>query len=357
MGRPGGGRGGADWRSGGLAWLQRLWRSKGASAESAAAGGQGVLRVEDALADLEARLCEAIALPGGEAPRPLTGAGGLRSLAASRAPSNVFGRTLVSEVVHGAGSAVSLATGMTLAGLRSSAFLAGDELAGARGALDGAASRMAPMVLHVAMGSTGHRGYHAVADSGCFQIFAGCGQQALDLSLVARWLAERALCPGVIATDADGLEGLQVPDAELIRSYLGAPGDSAASTGEAQRILFGSERRRLLAWFDPDRPVATGELGGSRQSTRGRELFFREPLVELARQGMEALSSLTGRPLAFLDEQGMGDAEVVLVAQGAVARCARAVADELRRRRGLRVGVVGITWLRPLPKGELVRAL
>jgi pyruvate-ferredoxin/flavodoxin oxidoreductase len=277
-----------------------------------------------------------------------------------RPPRNAFGRSVREELGSGPAGGVAVATGMTLAGVRATTFLTGDELVSAHRSLAAAADRLAPLVVHVANGDAGHAAYHAVSDTGCFQLLATTGQEALDFTLVARWLAERALVPGLVATDGAAVESLRAPDEEIVRSYLGAPDDPIASPTDAQRILFGNERRRLLPWFDPERPVATGGLRGPREAARaglGSRLYFRDPVADLACQGMQELARLTGRPLSFVHRHHLDDAELVLVAQGALAQAARAAADGLRRERGWKVGVLGVTWLRPLPVREIAEAL
>jgi pyruvate-ferredoxin/flavodoxin oxidoreductase len=249
---------------------------------------------------------------------------------------------------------------MALAGLRSTAFLGGDQLLGAHEALATAANRLVPLVLHVANGDLGHAGYHGVADCGFFQVLPASGQEALDLSLVARWLTERALVPGLVATDGLALERLRLPDEGALRSYLSEPDEPIQSPTEAQRMLFGTDRARVLRWFDPDHPVATGGIRGledEARARRGNRLFFQSHVSDLARQGMEALTAITGRPLSLLRRSRLEDAELVLVTQGALVQAAEAVADYLRRAHAWKVGVLGVTWLRPLPAAELAEAL
>ena len=345
---------------GGVGWLRSLWRRTTGEAGDPASGA--VLPVDPALGCLESMICEGVVqrpdvAPSAESARRMQPAGPVAR--------NAFGRPVQEEVGAGARGSVGVATGMALAGLRATAFVRGEELASAHEALRDAADRLAPLVIHAANGDAGHAGYHAVSDAGLFQLLPSSGQEALDLTLVARWLAERALVPGLIATDGVTLERLQMPDEELVRTYLGDPEERIHSPTEAQRVLFGIERARLLRWFDPDRPVATGGAttsgtGGGREIARARlgsRLFFASPLAELARQGMQELAGLTGRPLSFVRAYGLEDADAVLVAQGAAVEVARAVADDLRRSRRWKLGVLGLTWLRPLPAAELARLL
>ncbi len=339
----------------GMGWLRRLGQRSGRGPE-AESGSGAVLPVEELLGTLEASVCEALVRPQGVGPR----AGTDESEPGEAPPRNAFGQPVQDEVGNGPAGCVALGTGMALAGLRAAVFLRGDELAAAHAELRLAAERLAPLLVHAANGGGGHAGYHEVAGSGCFQLLAESGQQALDLSLVARWLAERSLVPGLVATDGDGIESLHLPEPELVRTYLGRPDEPIASPSEAQRILFGGERPRLLPWFDPDRPVATGGIRGVLEEGRarlGRRLFFQDHVADLARQGMAELTRLTGRTLSFVNAYRLEDAELVLVTQGAAVQTARAVADHVRRAHSWKVGVVGVTWLRPFPTRELAEAL
>jgi pyruvate-ferredoxin/flavodoxin oxidoreductase len=340
----------------GVAWLQRLWR-RTREESGTHPGTAAILPVEQALAVLEAQLCEGVVRRGGE---PRSAALAARTELPGPAPRNLFGRPVQEETVAGAGEAVSVATGMALAGLRATAFLGGEELISSHDALRGCAERLVPLVLHASCDEAGHAGYHAVSGSGPFQALASSGQEALDLCLVARWVAERALVPGLVCTDLEAVESLNLPDEELIRSYLGRPEQPIASAGEAQRLLFGLERPRAMAWFDPDRPVATGGIRGAEETARarfGNRVFFWDSVAELVAQAMEELTRLTGRPLSFVQEHRLEDAEMVLVAQGRLVQSARAAADHLRQARGWKIGVLGITWLRPFPARQVALAL
>lgn len=340
----------------GVAWLQRLWRRTKEESGSHP-GVPAVLPVEQALAILEAQLCEGVVRRGGE---PRSAALAARAELPGKPSRNLFGRPVQEEIAAGAGPGVSVATGMALAGLRATAFLCGHELIASHQALRECADRLTPLVLHASCGEAGHAGYHAVSGSGPFQVLASSGQEALDLSLVARRVTEHALVPGLVCTDLEAVESLNLPDEEAIRSYLGRPEQPIAGVSEAQRLLFGLERPRMMAWFDPDRPVATGGMRSAEEAARarfGNRLFFWESVAEVAAQAMEELTHLTGRPLSFVQEHRLEDAEMVLVAQGRLVQAARAAADHLRQTRRWKVGVLGVTWLRPFPARQVAQAL
>ena len=338
-----------------IGWLRRLWpRDAGAPV---APGTWTLLPAQAAVAALEAQCCDGIAHGADVA----ASAADARRLALPGPPlRNVFGRPVAEEFAAGARDRIAVATGMALAGLRSAAFLRGDELADAAQALRGCAERRAPLVVHVCGDGMADAAGAAVAESGCFQVIASSGQEALDWTLVARRVAERALVPGLVVCDVATIERVQRPAAGALVAQLGAGNESIPAPTEAQRILFGAERERLLAWFDLDHPVATGGAravaAADRARAGGRRAFW-EPLAELVSQAMAELGALTGRPLAWVQAYGLDDAQLVLVTRGHALQTARAVARYLRATRRWKVGVLGVPWLRPFPEGEVAQAL
>ncbi|HUV13740.1 MAG TPA: 4Fe-4S binding protein, partial [Acidobacteriota bacterium] len=109
-----------------------------------------------------------------------------------------------------------------------------------------------------------------------------------------------------------------------------------------------------------DRPVSFSSLQGSSDGISaavGREVFFSNHLPALAEQGMAKLGKLTGRPLSTVAEYGLNDADQVVVTQGWAFQTARAAAELLRKEKGWKVGVLGVTWLRPFPATQIQKAL
>ncbi|MCP4496488.1 MAG: hypothetical protein GY825_06895, partial [Phycisphaeraceae bacterium] len=143
-------------------------------------------------------------------------------------------------------------------------------------------------------------------------------------------VVERALVPGIVAVDAEFIENCKVPDEGAIREWLGLPDEPLPCPTEAQRLLFGPERRRVAAWFDPDHPMATGTSRGvdrDRAANAGRSIFFADHVRELAEQGLSELAKLTGRTHSFVSEHRLDDANTVIVARGVSVQVATAVAD------------------------------
>ena len=337
-----------------LGWLRRQLRRH---RDVAAPTGHAV-SVGGALGLLEGLMCDAVVH---RARPPRTAAAAARHDLGGDAPHNAFGRAVIEEEGTGGQGVLALAAGLSLTGLRTAAWLTGAELVDARGSLRDLSDRLVPLVLHVSDRGRASTlaGCHAAAAGPLFVALSHDAQHAVDLTLVARRLTERALVPGVVVTPLEAVSPVDVPEAAFVRRWVGAPQAALTAPTEAQRILFGPSRPRVFPWFDPDHPVATGTVRGPEEADRARrsrEVFFWAHVEELAAEAMAELAAETGRPLGFVSPYRLGGAEVILVATGADVQVARAVADAERASRR-RVGVLGLPWLRPFPAWAVTGAL
>jgi len=354
----------ADRSSSRSGWVRRLFGGGDASAPRF--GGAARLLVDGcALLESERQIAEALFCapgPDGCGADPATPA------------RNAWGKPAVEASVRDAQSRLAEASGAALAGRRGAVFVSGEELLVAESQLRAATARRLPLVVHADLvaddgsgrdSGRGCDGWHRMAEAGAFMVLARDAQHAIDLSLVARRLAESGLTPGVVALDAgtpaSTVAPLCVPDAELVREYVGDPADEIEVPTPAQQLLFGDRRRRLPRWFDPDRAAALGLTpnGGAELAAAlaGRRVFFEEHLAELARVAGQELSALTGRPLPAISTHRVEGAKHVLVLQGSAIDLAEAVVEQLHETQRSRVGVVGVHWLRPFPAQELRDAL
>lgn len=260
--------------------------------------------------------------------------------------------------------AVAIGTGISLCGQRCAALL-GEGLDEALPQLRRASRRNAPLVVQAASGwrcleGADHSGCHLAAESGAFAILPHNSQQALDYSLLAHWLSERALVPGLLMHDRRGIERIEFPSQGSIRGLLGGPRTPIEAPTAAQSSLFGEYRPTLVPLLDPDRPAAWPVLRGSAEGASaevGREVFFRQPVESLAAAGMREVAALTGRPLDFIAQDQVQGADQVVVVQGGAFYAAVDVARRLRALHRWKVGVLGVTWLRPFPSQALRQAL
>ncbi|HEX6200012.1 MAG TPA: hypothetical protein VF150_07115, partial [Thermoanaerobaculia bacterium] len=258
-----------------------------------------------------------------------------------------------------------LATGMGLAaaGERAAVRLTGPELTEAAELLGAAAERRLPLVVHWASGPDGFAPLHRAAGAGAVVLVAADAQEAADLALVARRVAEEALLPAVVAQDGAetwrSVQDLFVPDAASVRRLLGAPGEAVHPASRSQELLFGRHRRRTVRWHDPARPMAAGAPAGPEVrglAAAGRRAYLDAEVAELLERAFAAFARETGRRYDALAAHRLERAGLALVTLGAAAATAGAVADRIRRD-GPAVGVVGLRCLRPFPAEWLAKLL
>ncbi len=122
----------------------------------------------------------------------------------------MFGRRLLFFEPEGEHAAAAVTAGMSMAGLRSTNFSSGQGIAYMHESLYAAVGKRLTYVLNVAARAitkqalnvhAGHDDYHAVDDTGFFQLFAKNVQEAADLNLIAHRIAELSLNPGICAQD------------------------------------------------------------------------------------------------------------------------------------------------------------
>ncbi len=314
---------------------------------------------------------------GGEAPAPpyagsdgpeieTTGLGALARFESSCAEAICAAGPLLPGVAlqprDDARQALETAGAMAATGRRVTALLAGGGLADAVAPLRSLVERRVPLVVHAVVADGND--LEDLLRSGAALAVARDARHALDLALVARRVAERALLPVVVTVDRDEIADapctLALPAAGLVRDLVGGVDDEIETPGPAQRLLFGERRRRVPRWFDRDRPLATGLRlpAAEREAARAaREVMFDDPLADEVRDAAQRFHALTGRDTGDLLRRGRRDAGHVVLTQGAAAVTAEAAAEGLDRGARRKLAVVEVTWRRPLPLAPLRRTL
>ncbi len=295
------------------------------------------------------------------------------ALAVAQGRPNVNGRHLLFFEPEGEHAAAAVTAGFSMSGLRATNFSSAQGVAYMHESLYAAVGKRLTYVLNVACRAmtkqalnvhAGHDDYHAIDDTGFFQIFAKNVQEVADLNLVAHRLAELSLNPGVIAQDgfltSHVIETFRMPERELVKEYLGDPADEIESPTPAQRLVFGPKRRRIPRMFDYDYPTMLGVVQNQdayAQGVAAQRPFYFDHVAELADRAFDEFAALTGRRYARAMGYRLDDAEWVIAGQGSVVWNAEAVADHLRESRGLRVGVLNLTMFRPFPADVVTKLL
>lgn len=287
---------------------------------------------------------------------------------------NVSGRPLIFVEPEGEHAAAGVTAGMSMAGLRASNFSSGQGIAYMHESLYAAVGKRLPYILNVGCRAitkstlnvhAGHDDYHLMDDTGFFQVMAKSAQEAADLNLISRKIAELALTPGAVGQDGflttHLIETLRVPERELIEEFLGHPEDIIDCPTPAQRMMYGPRRRRVPVLWDVDNPVVAGCVQNQdvyMQSVAAQRPYFFEHIRDLTDQCMAEYAELTGRKYSRVTGYRTEDAEYLIFGMGSLMGTSEAVVDYLRRTRKLKVGAVNLTMYRPFPSdlvGEILK--
>jgi pyruvate-ferredoxin/flavodoxin oxidoreductase len=304
---------------------------------------------------------------------PSTAMGEGWAAAVARGKLNAFGNPLIFVEPEGEHAAAGVTAGMAMVGLRSANFSSGQGIAYMHESLYAAVGKRLTYVLNIASRAmtkqtlnvhAGHDDYHAVDDTGFFQVFGKNAQQAADLCLIAHKIAELSLTPGINAQDgfltSHVLEAIYVPEPELVAEFLGSPDDIIECPTPAQRLVFGPTRRRIPELWDVDNPAEVGVVQNQDSYAQGvaaQRPFYFDHIRPIARQVLDEYAELTGRRYGFIEGYRLEDAEYVIAGMGSMVENAEAAADYLRETRGLKVGVLNVTFYRPFPGPEIATAL
>ncbi len=287
--------------------------------------------------------------------------------------TNVNGRSLIFFEPEGEHAAAGVMAGLSMTGLRSANFSSGQGIAYMHESLYAAVGKRLTYVLNVAARAmtkhalnvhAGHDDYHAIDDTGFFQLFAKDVQEVADLNLIAHRIAELSLNPGVCAQDgfltSHTIESFRRPERELIKEYLGDPADMIESPTPAQEMIFGETRRRIPELFDYDYPAMLGVVQNQDSYAQGvaaQRPFYFDHIASLTDRAIEEYAALTGRHYARATGYRLEDAELVIVGQGSLVANAEAVVDHLREKNGTKVGVLNVTMFRPFPSDLVTKLL
>ncbi|WAK01412.1 2-oxoacid:acceptor oxidoreductase family protein [Methylobacter sp. YRD-M1] len=282
---------------------------------------------------------------------------------------NISDRPLIFVEPEGEHAAAGVTAGMSMTGLRATNFTSSQGAAYMHESLYAAVGKRLPYVLNMACRAItkstlnvhcGHDDYHCIDDTGFIQVFAKDNQEAADLNIIGRKIAELSLNPIVVAQDGflttHLIEALNVPERALIEEYLGRPDDIINTPTPAQRIIYGPTRRRIPELWTVDKPMMSGVVQNQdsyMQAVAGQRPYFFDHVSVFADECMDEWYELTGRRYRRIGEYRCDDADYLIIAQGSVIHTAEVTADYLREKRGIKVGVVNMTMFRPFP-GDLI---
>ena len=304
---------------------------------------------------------------------PSTQMGEYWAEAAAAGHLNISDRPLIFIEPEGEHAAAAVTAGLSMTGLRAANFSSGQGIAYMHESLYAAVGKRLTYVLNIGARAmtkstlnvhAGHDDYHAIDDTGFFQLFAKNAQHVADLNILAHKIAELALTPGVIAQDGflttHLIESLNLPERALISEFLGRPDDIIPTPTPAQKLIYGETRRRIPELWDVDNPLMAGIVQNQdayMQSVAAQRPYFFDHIQDLTDQSFAAYAALTGRHYSRVMTYKTDDADYLILGQGSVVTSAEVVADYLRASRGLKVGVVDLVMFRPFPADLLSKIL
>ncbi len=234
-----------------------------------------------------------------------------------------------------AAAALASCAEVASAGGRAAAVVSLGALVDARRRLAELVERRLPVVIHAIAtlrgepaSVTGHADLHAIGDIGVAILVARDAQDAADLTVVAHRAAEDAETPVILVHDgwpaSFARDRVVLPDEPMIRAALEA---APSPVGPPSQAL--APHRRAAARI----PFALASAMRAFERHAGRRLHSIEPIAT-------------------------ENADVVLIATGAVAESARATVEHVRgNSNDPRLGLVQVVALRPFPGADIVKAV
>ena len=156
-------------------------------------------------------------------------------------------------------SAFASAMGLSLTGQRATVFLTATDLHACQDLLIECVRQHLPIVIHVALCdhclNVTYDAYLASSNTGCMQFLASTTQTAVDYTMFARKVAEEALIPAIVAVDTFKPTLAELPSEELSTAWISQADTFIASPNDAQRLIFGEQRRQVPDRWNLERPL------------------------------------------------------------------------------------------------------
>ncbi len=285
---------------------------------------------------------------------PTTTMGGAYGAATANGATNLWGEPLMFLEPESEHSAATACEGFAVAGGRISNFTSGQGLVLMKEVLYTISGKRLPVVFHIGSRAitrqglnvhAGHDDIMSVTDCGWGVLFAKNAQNAGDLALISRRVAEETFTPFMNVQDGflttHTVEDVLLLEPELMKEFVGAP------TGKIPNL------------FDPLNPLMTGVVQNQDSYMKGivAQRYYYSQVPAAVERAFADFYEYTGRKYEVIEQYGMEDAEYAIVGIGCYIETARATIDYLRETYGVKVGVVHVTCYRPFPGPQLVEAL
>src|SRR5713226_4766067 len=266
---------------------------------------------------------------------------------------NLWGEELAFIEPESEHSAATTCEGFAVAGGRVTNFTSGQGLILMKEVLYVISGKRLPIVFHIGARAltsqglnvhTGHDDVVGVADCGWGVVYARNAQEAGDLALISRRVAEDTETPflnvqdGLLTTHT--IENVRLLEPDMMKMFVGSPS-------------------RLRNLMDPQVPLMSGVVQNQDSYMKGKiaQRRYYDKVLPALKEVMEEFGELTGRHYATVMPYRLHDAEYAIVGSGCMMETAEAAVDWMRDNQGIKVGLLHLTCFRPFPSDDIVRAL
>src|SRR5438876_4654613 len=266
---------------------------------------------------------------------------------------NLWGEELAFIEPESEHSAATTCEGFAVAGGRVTNFTSGQGLILMKEVLYVISGKRLPIVFHIGARAltsqglnvhTGHDDVVGVADCGWGILYARNAQEAGDLALISRRVAEDTESPFLNVQDGflttHTIENVRLPEPDMMKMFVGSPS-------------------RLRNLMDPQVPLMSGVVQNQDSYMKGKiaQRRYYDKVLPALKEVMEEFGELTGRHYATVMPYRLHDAEYAIVGSGCMMETAEAAVDWIRENQGIKVGLLHLTCFRPFPSDDIVRAL
>ena len=267
---------------------------------------------------------------------------------------NLWGDQLVFMEPESEHSSATFCEGFAVAGGRVTNFTSGQGLVLMKEVLYTISGKRLPVVFNIGARAltsqglnvhAGHDDVMAVADCGWGILFGRNAQEAGDLCLIARRVAEASDTPFLNVQDGflttHTVESVRLPEPEFMKEFVGKPEDN------------------LVNLMDPENPVMSGVVQNQDSYMKGKiaQRWYYERVEPALQDAFDEFHRQTGRRYGMIDAYRCDDAEFVLVGMGCYMETAQTTIDYLREKLGIMAGCINVTCFRPFPAQQIVNAL
>lgn len=274
-------------------------------------------------------------------------------VAVANGQTNIWGDDLAFIEPESEHSSASACEGFALAGGRVANFTSGQGLVLMKEVLYTISGKRLPVVFNIGSRAltshslnvhAGHDDVMAVADVGWGMIFGKNAQDACDLSLIARKVAEKCETPfmniidGFLTTHT--VENVLFPEKEFMAEFVGKPED------------------HIRDLMNPRTPLMSGVVQNQDSYMKGKiaQRLYTDKILQELKDTMQEFYEKTGRKHSVVEPYRLEDAEYAVVGMGSFMETAMVTVDYLRSQ-GIKAGALHVTCFRPFPSNEVVEAV